>query len=320
MRLSIVFSVLATTAFAIQCLHSITVKAGDTCASIAANVGAGEFQIVQWNQGLQCPNPPLGSTVCDTAIPDDPPAPGIARYCDKSIHAALTYDDGPGDFTGDLLDWLKVQGIKATFFVNGNNWNCIYDEKYTNLLIRAHQEGHQIGHHTWSDAALTEISDEKVNQEIDQLEVAFQRILGFIPRYMRPPYGAGVRDARVEAIMKKRGYVIIGWSLFDHDADFDDANPAGQHLVTDNLYKNVTQSRMINQISDKYNPGGAYITLNHDVYERTVKVSTPFEVELLRKRGYIPVPAAICLGDPNPKNWYRNYTKPEKRNNATWVC
>ncbi|ORY47470.1 family 4 carbohydrate esterase, partial [Rhizoclosmatium globosum] len=221
-------------------------------------------------------------------------------YCDKAWQVALTFDDGPGDWTGELLDYLMEQGIKATFFVNGNNWSCIYDKPYTDFIIRAHKEGHQIGHHTWSHKALTEISDAEVHQEMQRLEDAFQRIFGFVPRYMRPPYGAGVHDARVEALMKQRGYVIVGWSMFDYDADFDDANPAGEHLVDVQEHK--------------YNPGGAYITLNHDVYERTVKISTPFEVELLRTSGYNLVPASVCLGDPNPKNWYRNYKAPEKRN------
>ncbi|ORY47468.1 family 4 carbohydrate esterase, partial [Rhizoclosmatium globosum] len=220
--------------------------------------------------------------------------------CDKDWQAALTFDDGPGKWTGELLDYLAEQGIKATFFVNGKNWNCIYNPIYTDFLIRAYNEGHQIGHHTWSHKALTEISDDQVHQEMQLLDDAFYRILGFVPRYMRPPYGAGVRDPRIEAIMKQRGYVIVGWSVYSYDADMDDGRPAGKHL--------------------EYNPGGGYITLNHDVYERTVKNTTVFEVELLRSLGYNPVPASICLGDPNPQNWYRNYTTPEARNNATWVC
>ncbi|KAJ3069770.1 Carbohydrate esterase 4 protein [Podochytrium sp. JEL0797] len=277
MKLLSLLVALTAQVHAFSCLKAVTAQPKN---SLAATVGAGTFQLVEWNHGIACPSPVVGSSVCVVAmddIPSPPPArpkrqvgPPVAgvsyNYCNKEYQVALTFDDGPGDYTGELLDQLATQGIKATFFVNGNNWNCIYDEKYTSFLIRAHREGHQIGHHTWDHKALAALPDDQVRWEMTQLEDAFLRIFGIIPRYMRPPYGSGVLDKRIEGIMKEMGYVIVGWSLYAYDADFDDENGDGSHLVPDDMYLNTTVPRIKQQIADNYNPGGAYITLNHDVY------------------------------------------------------
>ncbi|KAJ3010429.1 UNVERIFIED_CONTAM: Carbohydrate esterase 4 protein [Siphonaria sp. JEL0065] len=309
-------SIFATPALSVQCIKSVVVKAGDTCASLAQSVGAAEFQVQQWNQGIACPNPTVGSTVCVIALDDlgapearpttpqrGQPVPGKTySYCNKDWQVALTFDDGPTHWTGELLDWLGVQGLKATFFVNGFNFDCacIYDEPYIGFLKRAHAEGHQIASHTWSHPALASLSDDAVRWEMNKIAGALQKILGFVPRYMRPPYGSGLHDARIERIMKEMGYIIVGWSLYTYDADIDDENPLQfqtPHLLTDTEYLNVTVSRITKEIASDYNPG----------------------IAITRQAGYNLVTAAECLGELNPTNWYRNYTTPEKKNTA-WVC
>jgi peptidoglycan/xylan/chitin deacetylase (PgdA/CDA1 family) len=62
-------------------------------------------------------------------------------------NVALTFDDGPHIYTSELLDLLKANNMKATFFVNGDNYGDIYT--YTALLQRMIAEGHQIGSHTY---------------------------------------------------------------------------------------------------------------------------------------------------------------------------
>ncbi|ORY44900.1 hypothetical protein BCR33DRAFT_716825 [Rhizoclosmatium globosum] len=98
------------------------------------------------------------------------------------------------------------------------------------------------------------------------------RILGFVPRYMRPPFGAGLQTSTVTGILKNMGYVIVGWSLDTVDATIDDENPYQfntPHLLSDAEYLNATVTRIKAQISGLYNPGGAYIALEHDVYNMT---------------------------------------------------
>ncbi|KAJ3077521.1 hypothetical protein HDU99_001136 [Rhizoclosmatium hyalinum] len=331
--------VFALPALASQCIKSAVVKTGDTCSSLAFSVGAQVSDFEAANPGITCPNPTVGLKVCLVLLDDLEPAPArpakkqvgppIAGktyyYCNDPHHVGLTFDDGPSHWTGDLLDWLNEQGLKATFFINGWNFDCacIYDEPYIGFLKRAHKEGHQIASHTWSHPSLDTLTESAIRWEMNKLADATYRILGFVPRYMRPPFGAGLQNSTVTGILKNMGYVIVGWSLDTVDATIDDENPYQfntPHLLSDAEYLNATVTRIKAQISGTYNPGGAYIALEHDVYNRTVRYTGPNVVKLTRQAGYAPVPAAVCLGDTNPKNWYRNYTTPQPRDPKTWVC
>ena len=60
---------------------------------------------------------------------------------------ALTFDDGPAAYTQKLIDTLAVDGHKATFFVNGNNYGLITDFK--TVLTNMINAGHQLGTHTY---------------------------------------------------------------------------------------------------------------------------------------------------------------------------
>ena len=66
--------------------------------------------------------------------------------CTQPGVVALTFDDGPYAFTNQLLDTLAGSGHRATFFVNGDNWDSIWNRQP--LIHRMIDEGHQIGSHT----------------------------------------------------------------------------------------------------------------------------------------------------------------------------
>ena len=66
---------------------------------------------------------------------------------------ALTFDDGPSQYTSTLLDGLAARGVKVTFFMQGCN-----AENYPNVVKRAYQEGHQIASHTYNHPDLTSLS------------------------------------------------------------------------------------------------------------------------------------------------------------------
>ncbi|MSP17448.1 MAG: polysaccharide deacetylase family protein [Myxococcales bacterium] len=68
---------------------------------------------------------------------------------------ALTFDDGPGPVTGELLDILRDAGVRATFFVLGRNvvtaeWADGDAARARALVVRAMREGHVVGNHTFS--------------------------------------------------------------------------------------------------------------------------------------------------------------------------
>lgn len=98
---------------------------------------------------------------------------------------ALTFDDGPSDYTPEILDILKVHGVHATFFNLGERAAA-----YASLEKRLVEEGHQLANHSESHQNMPDLNREQLRNEISQ---GFQHIhdaSGVTTRVMRPPYGA----------------------------------------------------------------------------------------------------------------------------------
>ena len=95
-----------------------------------------------------------------------------AYDCPGQKLAALTFDDGPGRYSAAILDTLKAHGVKATFFMNGNNiWI------YASQVQRMVAEGHQVANHTYNHPDLVQSSDALVRQEIGSLAQALTQTL-----------------------------------------------------------------------------------------------------------------------------------------------
>ncbi|KAF9113431.1 hypothetical protein BGX30_006951 [Mortierella sp. GBA39] len=220
---------------------------------------------------------------------------------------SISFDDGPSIYTNELLDLLDKEDIKVTFFVNGNNLQCIYDPKVQTVLKRAYNSGHQIASHTWSHPLLTKQTVEGINLEMTKLEKAFEDVLGVVPRYMRPPYGDGTfgngnaDDQKVQGTLKNLGYVITTWDIETGDAGIDD-NTIPHNLTDDALMKSEQ-----NRYTSVFNAAakGAHIALHHDIFERTVKLMAPWAISYVKSLDYKIVPVATCLGDEDPRTWYK---------------
>jgi peptidoglycan/xylan/chitin deacetylase (PgdA/CDA1 family) len=74
------------------------------------------------------------------------PVGSIITTCTQPGQIALTFDDGPYIYTANVLQQLDAAGHKATFFMNGQNYDSIYN--YEPQLQQMIAEGHQIGAHT----------------------------------------------------------------------------------------------------------------------------------------------------------------------------
>ena len=105
---------------------------------------------------------------------------------DHSPQVALTFDDGPHQTcTPALLDGLKQRGVKATFFLMGEN---IAGKE--ELVQRMQADGHLIGNHSYRHIQMTKEGAERACAEIEQTEQLIQSITGKRPEYLCPPYGA----------------------------------------------------------------------------------------------------------------------------------
>ncbi len=77
------------------------------------------------------------------------PVGSIIDRCTQPGTVALTFDDGPHIYTAQILDTLRANNVRATFFINGDNWSNIFNADNQALVRRMIAEGHQIGSHTY---------------------------------------------------------------------------------------------------------------------------------------------------------------------------
>jgi len=98
---------------------------------------------------------------------------------------AITFDDGPGKYTDDILSILEKYNVRATFFVQGKNV-----AGYKSVLERAVSLGNEIGNHTWSHVYLTKSSSSTIAQQINSTNNAVYNATGVYPKVYRPPYGS----------------------------------------------------------------------------------------------------------------------------------
>ncbi|KAJ7671435.1 hypothetical protein DFH06DRAFT_1468165, partial [Mycena polygramma] len=115
---------------------------------------------------------------------DGTPLANVYTNCTVPGTVAFTFDDGPYKWGKNISDMFTSAGGHCTFFVNGNNWACIYD--YADNLKYVYGKGHQVASHTWSHANLQTLSQNQTDSEILKVDVALQNILGVTPACLRP--------------------------------------------------------------------------------------------------------------------------------------
>ncbi|PWW24264.1 peptidoglycan/xylan/chitin deacetylase (PgdA/CDA1 family) [Geodermatophilus normandii] len=208
--------------------------------------------------------------------PDTPAAAGGAVDCTRLACIALTFDDGPGPYTADLLDELADAGVPATFFVLGGSVAAMPD-----LVRRAAREGHALGSHTWSHPHLPLLTAGQIADEVDRTTAAL-RGAGVTTDLMRPPYGE--TDARVGEVVGGLGYAQVLW-------DVDTQDWLNRDVAT-------TTRRAL----EGAHPGG--IVLMHDIHPTTVE-AVPGIIDALRARGYTLVTVPQLLGAVEPGGVYR---------------
>jgi peptidoglycan-N-acetylglucosamine deacetylase len=96
---------------------------------------------------------------------------------------ALTFDDGPGPETEDVLEELQHEHAHATFFVIGN-----LAQKDPEMVRTLYAAGMQIGNHTWTHPQLARLTAKAQRSELEKTQDQIASIIGVRPRFYRPPY------------------------------------------------------------------------------------------------------------------------------------
>ena len=151
---------------------------------------------------------------------------------------ALTFDDAPDDvFTPRVLDVLKREGVKATFFCVGNRI-----EAHPDVMRRIVAEGHVVGNHSYSHANLPKLSDERFREEIRKTDRLIRQYTGYTPSFVRPPYGNITAEQIKWLASQKRK--IVGWNV-----DSLDWKSLSREEVATNILAHVKPGSIILQHS-----------------------------------------------------------------------
>lgn len=169
----------------------------------------------------------------------------------------LTFDDGPSNLTLDILDILKEEGVKATFFVTGQSDSTNY------IIKRAYDEGHTIGLHTYShEYSYVYSSVDNYFADLNRISNKVENIIGKKTNIIRFPGGSSntvSRNYSIGIMTRLTGEVLNrGYRYFDWNVDADDAG--GAYTDSNRIYLNV-----VNNLSHyKTN-----VVLMHDSYGHT---------------------------------------------------
>lgn len=184
--------------------------------------------------------------------------------------AYLTFDDGPSvNNTPKILDILKQNNIKATFFVIGQN-----AEKNNELIKREIAEGHVVGNHTYSHNMKYIYSDpNNFINDLDKNDKILKSIIGddYNLKLVRFPGGSfGEKLAPFRAAAKKAGYHYVDWNDLNGDAE----------------HNNVPVSGLMNEL-EKYTTQNHVVILMHDAPAKvTTEEALPKAIEFLKSKGY----------------------------------
>ncbi|GAA1398835.1 polysaccharide deacetylase family protein [Luteococcus peritonei] len=190
--------------------------------------------------------------------------------CRKLKCIALTYDDGPGEHTPELLKAFTSRHASATLFMLGNAAKA-----HPEIVRQAAAQGFEVANHTYDHKPISDLSDAQVADEVKRTDDVLQQITGRRPHLMRPPYAA--RTSRTDKVVGAEGLSVIVWDNSPEDwvAGHDTA-PVISKLTLQRASRNS-------------------IILMHDIHPWTVKAA-PAIIDGLQKQGYTLVTVSQLLG------------------------
>jgi peptidoglycan/xylan/chitin deacetylase (PgdA/CDA1 family) len=188
----------------------------------------------------------------------------------------LTFDDGPGQYTNDILDVLKEYDVKATFFVVGRT-----DEASLAAYKRIVEEGHTLAMHSYThDYSGVYKSLKSFKKDIQTLSDLLYETTGVRTTYYRFPGGSSNTVSKVSikkciSYLNKEGITYFDWNVVNGDA-------TGKNYTAKQLTANVMEGVHQNNNS---------MVLMHDTVSKdTTLKSLPSLIKKLQKEGYVLLP------------------------------
>lgn len=168
---------------------------------------------------------------------------------------ALTFDDGPSDFTDRLLDCLEANNAKATFFLVGQEI-----EYFQEPLSRMEALGCEIGNHSYDHTDLATLSEDDVTSQLSRTDEEIQNLVGHSATVVRPPYGSFN-----DTVAKIAARPLIMWSVDTLDWETQNADSTVQNVMD--------------------NAQDGAVILMHDIFKESVDAAEIFIPQLIQE-GY----------------------------------
>lgn len=201
--------------------------------------------------------------------------------------SALTFDDGPDpEFTPQLLQLLRENDARATFFVVGKR-----AAQHPELISQILDDGHLLGNHSWSHTALPLLSRTERLRDIRRCH----RVLPSQPRrLLRPPFGYQTKQTRLDALLL--GYDVVTWN-----AAGDDCLGADDAAISDRLLQEIHPGSIV-LLHDSL-----YKTLDVRYRDRQPMLEGLRRVlrELAGSYRFVTVSELLELGEPQKTVWSR---------------
>ncbi|PFI04120.1 peptidoglycan-N-acetylglucosamine deacetylase [Bacillus cereus] len=182
--------------------------------------------------------------------------------------AYLTFDDGPGKYTAELLNTLKQHDAKATFFLIGANV-----KEFPDLVKRENAEGHYVGMHSMTHNFAKLYKNGEYVNEMKEDQGLIANIIGKSSKLTRPPYGSmpglneGLRNKVVEG-----GFKVWDWTIDSLDWRYNKMPvDAAAAQIAQNVLTNATKPQEV--------------ILMHDIHPQSV-AAVPAILKGLKEKGY----------------------------------
>lgn len=201
--------------------------------------------------------------------------PVIRRVNTSRKLVALTFDDGPGLETEEILLVLSNYDVTATFFPVGNK-----TDKFPFITLKIKDLGHEIGNHTNSHPLLwynNWLSEKQMGREIAIADEKIFEATGVRPKLFRSPYGA--YSEKLFALADTLGLTIIGW-----DVDPED-------------WRRLSAEKIAEDVISQVQPGSIILLHDgpHNADRRQTTIALPLIIEGLWNQGYEFVPVGTLL-------------------------
>ena len=178
---------------------------------------------------------------------------------------ALTFDDGPGPYTPEVLSVLEREGAPATFFVVGQE---IHD--FGAATEREVRDGFAIGDHTENHPMLAHLSAHDQHEQLFEQAARIELLGGPKPRLFRPPYGSF--NATTFNLLRQMKMLMVLWSV-----DTGDYEQPGVEVIVSRALEGAKPGAIIlmhDAGGDRAQTVAALPTIIHDLRKRGLRLVT----------------------------------------------